>query len=79
MKALKQYCGVIINDDIGGGDTIFISDFNLPVNGDLINNEIKYDSKFTYVHDGSEDGDTIEYKIQSEICESETWGKFLLM
>ena len=75
---LKQYCGVIINDDIGGGDTIFISDFNLPVNGDLINNEIKYDGKFTYVHDGSEDGDTIEYKIQSEICESETWGRIFI-
>ena len=53
----------IINDDDGGGDTIFVTDWTLPINGTLDNNEIKYDGKFTYNHNGSQLGDTIEYKI----------------
>ncbi|MFL2999298.1 MAG: hypothetical protein ACJZZ9_02335 [Cytophagales bacterium] len=37
-----------MNDDDGGGDTIFVTDWTLPVNGTLDNNEIKFDGEFTY-------------------------------
>ena len=46
----QTLCGIILNDDDGGGDTIFVTDWTLPINGTLDNNEIKYDGKFTYNH-----------------------------
>ena len=73
----RTLCGVLLNDNDGGADTIFVSDWTLPVNGVLDNNEIKFDGKFTYYHDGSQLGDTIEYKIESELCESDSYGKNL--
>ena len=72
-------CGVLLNDNDGGADTIFVSDWTLPVNGVLDNNEIKFDGKFTYYHDGSQLGDTIEYKIESELCESDSYGKIIII
>ena len=75
----RTLCGVLLNDDDGGADTIFVSDWTLPVNGALDNNEIKFDGKFTYYHDGSQLGDTIEYKIQSELCESDSYGKIIII
>ena len=75
----QTLCGVILNDDDGGGDTIFVTDWTLPLNGTLDNNEIKFDGKFTYNHDGSQLGDTIEYKIESDLCPSDVVGKIILM
>ena len=75
----QTLCGVILNDDDGGGDTIFVTDWTLPVNGTLDNNEIKFDGKFTYNHDGSQLGDTIEYKIESDLCPSDVVGKIILI
>ena len=75
----ETLCGVILNDDDGGGDTIFVTDWTLPVNGTLENNEIKFDGKFTYNHGGSQLGDTIEYKIESDLCPSDVVGKIILI
>ena len=75
----QTLCGVLLNDDDGGGDTIFVTDWTLPVNGTLDNNEIKFDGKFTYNHDGSQLGDTIEYKIESDLCPSDVVGKIILV
>ena len=75
----RTLCGVLLNDDDGGGDTLFVNNWTLPDNGILDNNEIKYDGKFTYYHDGSQLGDTIEYKIESELCESDTWGRIIII
>ena len=75
----RTLCGVLLNDNDGGADTIFVSDWTLPVNGVLDNNEIKFDGKFTYYHDGSQLGDTIEYKIESELCESDSYGKIIII
>ena len=75
----RTLCGVLLNDDDGGGDTLFVNNWTLPDNGILDNNEIKYDGKFTYYHDGSQLGDTIEYKIESELCESDSWGRIIII
>ena len=75
----KLFAEFLLNDDDGGGDTIFVTDWTLPVNGTLDNNEIKFDGKFTYNHDGSQSGDTIEYKIESDLCPSDVFGKIILV
>mgnify|MGYP003323164773 FL=1 len=64
-----------------GGDTLFVNDWTLPVNGILDNNELKYDGKFKYFHDGSQLGDTILYRIESELCPSDStkWGKIIII
>ena len=76
----RTLCGVLINDDDGGGDTLFVNDYNLSSldNGKLLNDEIKFDGKFTYIHDGSQLGDTIEYQIESELCKSDNFGKIII-
>ena len=73
-----ELCGVLINDDIQGGDTLFVSDHDNPVNGSFENNEILYNGNFVYNHDGSQDGDTILYKIKSDLCESDIYGKIII-
>ena len=77
----RTICGVLINDNNGGGDTLFVSDYKLGLmdNGVLVNDEIKFDGKFTYIHDGSQLGDTIEYKIESDLCESDDFGRIIIM
>ena len=77
----RTLCGVLINDNDGGGDTLYVSDYKLDMmdNGTLINDEIKFDGKFTYIHDGSQLGDTIEYRIESELCESDDFGRIIIM
>ena len=75
----RTLCGVLLNDDDGGGDTLFVSQWNLPLNGTLDNNEIKFDGKFTYYHDGSQLGDTIQYKIKSDLCESDSYGRIIII
>ena len=78
---MRTLCGILLNDDDGGGDTLFVNDWTLPVNGILDNNELKYDGKFKYFHDGSQLGDTILYRIESELCPSDStkWGKIIII
>ena len=76
----RTLCGVLLNDDDGGGDTLFVNDYNLSSldNGILLNNEIKFDGNFTYIHDGSQLGDTIKYQIESELCKSDEFGLIII-
>ena len=60
-----QVCGVLINDDEGGGDSIFVSYHGDPSNGTLDGGFIDREGTFTYNHDGSQNGDTILYKIRN--------------
>ena len=75
----RTLCGVLLNDDTGGADTLFVSQWDLPINGVLTNNEIKYDGKFTYTHNGSQLGDTIKYKIESDLCESDAFANIIII
>ena len=45
----------------------------------LFNNEIKYDGKFTYTHNGSQLGDTIKYKIESDLCYSDAFANIIII
>ena len=60
-----EFCGVLINDDKGGGDSIYLSYHESPSHGTLDGGIVNSKGTFTYNHDGSQNSDTILYKIRN--------------
>jgi len=60
-----QFCGVLSNDDRGGGDSIYVSYHGSPSHGTLDGGIVEREGTFTYTHDGSQNSDTILYRIRN--------------
>ena len=60
-----EFCGVLSNDDRGGGDSIYVSYHGTPSHGTLDGGIVEREGTFTYNHDGSQNSDTILYRIRN--------------
>ena len=60
-----QFCGVLSNDDRGGGDSLYVSYHGTPSHGTLDGGIVEREGTFTYNHDGSQNSDTILYRIRN--------------